>query len=136
MSESDELEHAPAGPLAGFLIGEPCAFAVECELQARDAKVPGSGCTAIIRCTCGQAFRIDLAGEGPHGCPKCERVYTSLVVIAPMDDDGVLQDVIEHLAEVNGVSMGEGDGADDDGAGDDDDDDDDVTEDESSTPGT
>ncbi len=110
-----DQDQTQSGPLSGFVIGEPCAFAVECELQGRDPKVPGSGCTAVIRCACGQAFRIDFTGEaGPHGCPQCARAYTSLLVIAPLADDGVLQDVLEHLAEVNGVPMGDGDGEDED----------------------
>lgn len=106
MTDEYDDETQSDGILIGYRIGEPSAFSSDCDFTERQPGKPGTGCTAVIRCSaCQQLFRVDLMSQAnQHVCPNehCRKCFTSLLIVAAVDDDEILQDVFEHLAEVNG----------------------------------
>lgn len=135
---TDETPHDnPLGDAPALVIGAPCAFSADCDLMTRDDKRRVVGCAACVQCECGQPFRVDLLSEAMHGCPKCKREYTSLLIVARAEDRTVLQDAMEHVLAVNGIDVRDSnpdDGDDDDDDDQDDDDDDDDREPSDDTP--
>jgi hypothetical protein len=98
------------GMLIGYELGTPAAFSGDCDLQPYDKKRPGSGCCAVIKCMCGQVFRIDLLANEYSRCPKCSSQYTSLLLVCQFDDDCILQAAFEHLV-ANNEALGNNPGA-------------------------
>jgi hypothetical protein len=104
-----------------LLPGPPFAMSADCSFISRTDKSPG--CFAVVQCdSCGTAFRLDLLDGAFKQCPGCKLSYTHGFIVAPEDDDGIVDDMIAHLFMVNGYQVS---GMEDD---DDDDDDDDGGE--------
>jgi hypothetical protein len=79
-------------------LGPPFAIAHDCELVDH-------GCTATIRCGCGQALRFDLLQAGFKGCPKCSARYTHALLVCVEDNDELVGDAFEVVFNANGVEL-------------------------------
>ncbi len=114
-----------------LLIPAPFVVGHDCEIEPRGGELCSTcqqpaccGAVAVLRCDCGQLFRVDLLGDEPNLCPGCTRTYvTGLVVCQPDNPDAFLE-ALAVVLRANGYQVA------DPGAGDDDDDDDDQADDD------
>jgi len=134
---------------SGLMLGPPFAIAGDCELLDRDAATACQSCeqpqvhgaVAIVRCACGQPFRINLLSDGNKPCPAkgCGRVYTHVLLVADIHDDEIFADACMGILKANGYEVeppGDDEDPDDDGDPDDDEppDDDDTELDDDEAP--
>lgn len=111
--ESEYPELPRPEDLEGIVLGPPFAMCGDCELLERDASTKCDAChqpqvhgaVALIRCECGQPFRIDLLTAGVKPCPKCERVYTHALLVANVNDDEIFADALAHVLTANGFAV-------------------------------
>ncbi|MGV1080684.1 MAG: hypothetical protein ACOYD1_12705 [Candidatus Nanopelagicales bacterium] len=113
---ANPLEQVPE-----VLLGPPFAVVHDAELLERGGdKCPHchqpavSGSTAIVKCDCGQLFRIDLLNEDYARCPGCERQYTHAVILCAPDNDEAFAEAVANVLQANGYKVQL---PDDDGAG-------------------
>jgi hypothetical protein len=120
--------------LAGLVLGPPFAQAGDCELLERDPSSKCESCglpevhgaTCIVRCECGQMFRVDLLSSGAKPCPaNCGRNYTHVLLVANVVDDEIFADCVTQILRSNGFEVAQSPDDDDDGDPADGDDDDD-----------
>lgn len=113
--------------LPNVVLAAPFAVVHDCELLERGGeKCPTcqqpavSGSTSIVRCDCGQVFRVDLL-KGEHAkCPGCKRSYTSILVFGETDNPDAFADAVAYMLHMNGynVKLPEDDDDDDEELGD------------------
>lgn len=63
-----------------------------------------SGSTSILRCDCGQLFRIDLLDNVPKNCPACERVYTHVLIVCASDNPEAFVEAVAVVLRANGYA--------------------------------
>lgn len=132
-----------------LLIPGPFVVGHDCELEPRGGELcescqqPAcSGSVSVIRCDCGQLFRVNLLTDDnqPHACPGCERTYATALIVCEPDNGEAFLEALAVVLRANGFSVAapgtEGDDDDlagvddDDDQGDDDDDERDAVEDD------
>lgn len=116
-------------PLPPMVIGEPFVIADGLELLDVPADGRHPGCVLVVRCEgeeaapCGQPFMIPILSPGVKTCPRCQRQYTYLMVVAPVDDDDIVHDALHQILRANGYPVpddeGDDEGDEDDDQGDD-----------------
>jgi hypothetical protein len=109
-SSTDEPFAIHLGQPAAFISGpeeddeSPAAVLLRRDSAEQRAQNPGTsvqGCIATVGCGCGQPFVMDLVTDNLKTCPGCGARFTSLLVVAHINDDQILGDVLEHLRLVN-----------------------------------
>lgn len=100
--------------LEGLVLGPPFAQAGDCELLERDQASKCESCglpemhgaTCIVRCECGQMFRVDLLSSGSKPCPaNCGRNYTHVLLVANVVDDEIFADAVTQILRNNGFEV-------------------------------
>ena len=101
-SPDDDIDKEP------LLLKAPFAIVNSATLMPRGDKSPGS--YAVIRCSCGQPFKLDLLDNAYKVCPNpnCNVSYSHALLIAPEDDEDIVDDTILHLYMENGMPTGDG----------------------------
>lgn len=120
MANPNEAEDIPeAQPNAGpedvpraLRIGPPFAMSQECELLTQSG-----GCTAVVKCDCGQLFSINLLSEGAKVCPGCDAEYTHVLVVTTVEDDEMAGDMFTQVLRANGFAVENDEDDDDDDEG-------------------
>lgn len=78
-----------------LVLGRPFCMLSNCSIVDNEAQ-------AVVKCDCGQTFRIRLDNAGYKLCPSCQLPYTHVLLICPHDDPDMFTDAAEHVAMVNG----------------------------------
>lgn len=101
IEEDEPVPFLPIGP-AFALNSEGTQFLPRDNPETR-AKVPGAsqGSIATIVCTCGSPFVLSLITDKPKHCPHCNQEFTSILVVAPVDDHEIAMDMLGHLQMQN-----------------------------------
>lgn len=108
---------------AQLQIGPPFAISDYCALCPRDDQAGIVGCVAVVKCDCGQLFKLDLLAARPSQCPQCGAAFTHVMLVTRTEDDEMVYAALATILRNNGFDVQEPDDDDDDqGDGDDDDD--------------
>jgi hypothetical protein len=111
-------------PLPPLVIGEPFIISEGVEVLDIPADGRHAGSVLVVRCEgeegapCGQPFMVQLLAPGVKTCPRCQRAYTYLLVIARDDNDDIVHDALHQILRANGFPVPD----DDDDQGDDEED--------------
>jgi hypothetical protein len=139
--DASPLEQVPE-----LVIGPPFLVCHDVDLMERGGEVCAhcnqpevSGAVAILRCDCGQLFRINLLDVGGHPaqCPKCDKKYTHVLIVAESDNPEAFPEAVACVLGANGYKVALPDELDDDDDADDDDDDagdDEIDDDDANAP--
>lgn len=94
-----------------LLIGNPFIIVDDVEVEDRGGDAcphcqqPAvSGSTSILRCDCGQLFRVDLLDNAPKNCPGCERVYTHVLIVCADDNQDAFVEAVAMVMRANGYA--------------------------------
>jgi len=105
-------------------LGKPFAVVDDCDLEDRggtlckSCKQPAcSGAVAILKCDCGQRFRVDLLeSDDVHECPgaNCGRTYTTMLLVASPDNEEIFAHALATVLRANGYEVAHPDDEDED----------------------
>jgi hypothetical protein len=133
-TREDQDDGEPVWPDT-LLVPGPFAVGHDCELVERGGELcescqqPAcSGAVAVVRCDCGQLFRVNLLANDnvPHACPGCDHTYSTVLIICEPDNGEAFLEALAVVLRANGFSVAAPDDDDDESdLGNDDDQDDD-----------
>lgn len=108
LTEAPETEPDPES--ISLLIGDPFALTgsggdQNAVFLPRDDQQGVPGCFASVLCGCGQPFKINLLEDAPTRCASCEQRYTTVLVVAAVDDPWIVHYMNRYLLESNGIEL-------------------------------